>query len=33
MPISGVYDLEPIALTDINDLLSLAPAEIEALSP
>jgi len=33
VPMSGVYDLEPIALTDINDLLSLTPAEIEILSP
>jgi arylformamidase len=33
VPMSGVYDLEPIAHTDINDLLSLRPGEIEALSP
>ncbi len=33
MPISGVFDLEPIALCDINDLLSLTAAEVAALSP
>lgn len=33
VPISGVYDLEPIALTDINDLLSLTATEIGILSP
>ena len=33
MPISGVFDLEPIALCDINDLLSLTEGEVAALSP
>jgi arylformamidase len=33
VPVSGVYDLEPIEYTDINDLLSLRPGEVEALSP
>ena len=32
LPISGVFDLEPIALSDINDLLSLTAAEVANLS-
>lgn len=31
--ISGVYDLEPISLTSVNDPLQLTPDEIAALSP
>lgn len=31
--ISGVYDLEPIALMSVNDKLQLTDAEIDALSP
>jgi arylformamidase len=33
MPISGIFDLEPIALGVLNDKLSLSPGEIETLSP
>ncbi|MDA7966944.1 alpha/beta hydrolase, partial [Ruegeria sp.] len=31
--ISGVYDLEPISLTSVNDPLGLTPVEIHDLSP
>ena len=31
--ISGVYDLEPISLTQVNDPLQLTPVEIHDLSP
>ncbi|WP_170412993.1 alpha/beta hydrolase [Ruegeria arenilitoris] len=31
--ISGVYDLEPISLTSVNDPLQLTPVEIHDLSP
>ncbi|CUK03341.1 Carboxylesterase NlhH [Ruegeria denitrificans] len=31
--ISGVYDLEPISLTTVNDPLQLTPVEIHDLSP
>ena len=33
LPISGIFDLEPIALNYLNDKLKLSPAEIAALSP
>ena len=33
MPISGIFDLEPIALGALNDKLSLSGEEIEKLSP
>jgi arylformamidase len=33
LPISGIFDLEPIALNYLNDKLRLSPAEIAALSP
>lgn len=33
MPISGIFDLEPIALGVLNDKLSLSAGEIETLSP
>jgi arylformamidase len=33
MPISGIFDLEPIALGVLNDKLSLSGEEIEILSP
>jgi arylformamidase len=33
MPISGIFDLEPIALGALNDKLSLSSEEIEKLSP
>ena len=33
MPISGIFDLEPIALGVLNDKLSLSGEEIEKLSP
>jgi arylformamidase len=33
LPISGIYDLEPIALGALNDALQLSAAEIAALSP
>ena len=33
LAISGIFDLEPIALTYINDLLRLDRSEIETLSP
>jgi arylformamidase len=33
MPISGIFDLEPIALGVLNDKLSLSADEIETLSP
>ncbi len=33
MPISGIFDLEPIALGVLNDKLSLRGEEIETLSP
>jgi arylformamidase len=33
MPISGIFDLEPIALGVLNDKLSLSAEEIEILSP
>ncbi|SLN62643.1 alpha/beta hydrolase [Ruegeria meonggei] len=31
--ISGVYDLEPISLTPVNDPLQLSPVEVHDLSP
>ncbi|WP_170418194.1 alpha/beta hydrolase [Ruegeria atlantica] len=31
--ISGIYDLEPISLTSVNDPLKLTPVEIHDLSP
>ncbi|MEM7090367.1 MAG: alpha/beta hydrolase [Pseudomonadota bacterium] len=31
--ISGVYDLEPISLTPVNDTLQLTPVEVNDLSP
>jgi arylformamidase len=33
LPISGIFDLEPIALGVLNDKLSLSADEIETLSP
>jgi arylformamidase len=33
MPISGIFDLEPIALTYLNDKLTLSADEIARLSP
>ena len=33
VPISGVFDLTPIALSYINDALALTPAEVAGLSP
>ncbi len=33
LPISGVYDLEPVRLTPLNDLVGLDEAEARALSP
>jgi arylformamidase len=33
LPISGIFDLEPIALGVLNDKLSLSAEEIERLSP
>jgi arylformamidase len=33
IPISGIFDLEPIALNYLNEKLSLAPEEIAKLSP
>lgn len=33
LPISGIFDLEPIALNYLNEKLRLTPAEIAALSP
>jgi arylformamidase len=33
MPISGIFDLEPIALGVLNDKVKLSPDEIERLSP
>jgi arylformamidase len=33
IPISGIYDLEPIALGSLNDKLGLDQAEIDKLSP
>jgi arylformamidase len=33
MPISGIFDLEPIALGVLNEKLSLSAEEIEAFSP
>jgi len=33
LPVSGIFDLEPLALNYINDQLRFAPTEIEALSP
>ena len=33
LPISGIFDLEPIALGGLNDKLSLTADEIERLSP
>jgi arylformamidase len=33
LPISGIFDLEPIALNYLNEKLRLSPAEIAALSP
>jgi len=33
MPISGIFDLEPIALGVLNDKLELSDEEIEGLSP
>jgi len=31
--ISGIYDLEPIALCDLNETLRLSPDEVQRLSP
>ena len=33
LPISGIYDLEPIALNYLNEKLNLDPTEIATLSP
>ncbi len=33
LPISGIFDLEPIALCGLNDALQLTPNEVETLSP
>jgi arylformamidase len=33
LPISGIFDLEPISLGELNDLLQLTAKEIETLSP
>jgi len=33
IPISGIFDLEPIALNYLNEKLALDPTEIAALSP
>src|SRR5262245_44903869 len=33
MPISGIFDLEPIALNYLNDKLNLSPEEVVRLSP
>ncbi|WMS43955.1 alpha/beta hydrolase [Acuticoccus sp. MNP-M23] len=33
MPISGIFDLEPIAASYLDAALHLTPAEVEALSP
>lgn len=33
LPISGIYDLEPVRLTPLNDALGLDAAEAQALSP
>jgi arylformamidase len=33
LPISGIFDLEPIALNYLNEKLKLTPPEIAALSP
>ncbi len=33
LPISGLYDLNPIAFTSLNDKLQLTPHEIEVYSP
>jgi arylformamidase len=33
LPISGIFDLEPIALTYLNDKLTLSADEIARLSP
>ena len=33
LPISGIFDLEPMALCYLNDKLQLEPGEIETLSP
>jgi len=33
LPISGIFDLEPIALGALNDKLSLSAEEVEKLSP
>jgi arylformamidase len=33
LPISGIFDLEPIALTNLNDKLALSADEIATLSP
>ncbi len=33
IPISGIYDLEPIALGELNDKLGLDQSEIDTLSP
>jgi arylformamidase len=33
IPISGIFDLEPIALNYLNEKLALDPSEVETLSP
>jgi len=33
LPVSGIFDLEPLALNYINDQLKFTPEEIETLSP
>jgi arylformamidase len=33
LPISGIFDLEPIMLNYLNEKLSLDPAEVNAMSP
>lgn len=33
LPISGIFDLEPISLGELNDMLHLTVKEIETLSP
>ncbi len=33
LPISGIFDLEPLSLNYINDALQFTPSEIETLSP
>ncbi len=33
LPISGIFDLEPLSLNYVNDTLQFTPSEIEMLSP